>query len=157
LITLAYKQASADPNIAAEVLREVLALPPVLAGPDFTSPGPAQAAIAGLITAAPPQGPESIPNGWRGVTYQGPATVNGVSPPAHRAAGSSKSPPLGSPDDHLLADAASRIVSDARQEGEKLSQAVLADVCARKVSRSPTSGCAGSPDISGLSNGRDSR
>jgi hypothetical protein len=120
----------ADPVVAAEVLREVqvLALTPALAGLDYASPRPAQAAIASLITARPrPQNPKIMHNGWRGAERPGQATVNGVSPPAQHVASSSRSPPRAGRDDGVLAGAASRIVADARQQGEKLSQADLAD------------------------------
>jgi hypothetical protein len=100
----------ADQAIAAQVLRQVQVLTRTrdLARLDYSTAGAAQAAIAALITSAAPVTPAA----------SGEAAAG--QPPEH--------------DGRLMADAV-RIVTDARQHGERLSQKALGDQLRRSGHR----------------------
>lgn len=119
----------ADPANAAEVLRQVqvLTLTPELARLNYATPEAAQAAIASMISLSPlatlPPNPKanSGPLGSdadRDSTARSRASMDRID---HQAAGQD-----GSSDGQLIA-AAARIVAEARQRGERLSQKTLGD------------------------------
>jgi hypothetical protein len=141
----------ADPDVAADVLRQVQVLirTPDLARLDYTTAAAAQAAIASLITARPSASPRipdegdpvrslsrgDVINGHSAASQRG-FTVPGTTPEAaapdapHNAglesghqAGAGRDATL---DPRLIA-AAARILAEARQHGRRLSQKALGD------------------------------
>jgi hypothetical protein len=128
----------ADPAIAADVLRQVqvLILAPELAWLDYTTADAAHAAIAGMIGLRLPAIPPSIAQ----PSPQSPGSYGNAS---HDA---TQSGALASPDtdaatgqddiqgDHLIA-AATRILTEANQRGERLSQKTLGDILRREGHR----------------------
>ena len=138
----------ADPALAADVLRQVqvLTLTPALARLDYTTAGDSRALLASLITA--PDGTRPLPGqaaDHHALTGREP--LNGHSLPQANGAlehlrpadvgggGGGIAPlfPAGFPPpsrnghgDRALIDAAARLVAQAREEGDRLSQAALA-------------------------------
>ena len=116
----------AAPAIAAEVLRhvQVLTLTQVLARLDYTTADAARAAVANLITCQPP----SAPDPHVGQTYpQGPAlSVSTPVPAAPRTSQPGAALAEDRDRDRQLLAAAARIVAEAAQDGDSLSQAALA-------------------------------
>lgn len=107
----------ADQAIAAQVLRQVQVLTrtPDLARLDYATADAAHAAIAALITSSAPATASSV-NGTTADQVSSIGTPSPALPSADRQ----------SPDqDGRLVEDAARIVADARQHGERLSQKAL--------------------------------
>jgi hypothetical protein len=141
---------AADPRVAEQVLRQVqvLTITTDLARLDYTSPGPARAALASLLTAPPPAQPAGtrpapqapVPGPPRAPALNGraalppPASTDAAPAPASPPApgrtrtAARPSPPAGDTgrDDRLVA-AATRILEQAAADGIRLSQTALAD------------------------------
>ena len=140
-----------DQAIAAQVLRQVQVLTRTrdLARLDYTTAGAAQAAIASLITSGAPVTPPGPPVLQDGTSRSPASGINGTAagqvsrtgqpgparPPATArqaasggpsASGEAAASQLQEQDGQLMADAV-RIVTDARQHGERLSQKALGD------------------------------
>jgi hypothetical protein len=141
----------ADPAVAADVLRQVQVLTrtPDLARLDYTTAAAAQEAIASLITAGPPAPPpipddggpvRSLPpqdavNGHPAANEPGftapgrapeaaaPSALCNPGPERLRQEGGGRDASLGP---HLVA-AAARILAEARQQGDRLSQKALGE------------------------------
>ncbi len=119
----------ADPGVAADVLRQaqILTLTITLADLDYTTPQPARAILAGLVT----------PDGYQNGAHPGaaaaagpePVTLNGLLCHSRTGlVGATLARPgdLGPAEDGPLIEAAAAIVLEARKRGVRLSQAELA-------------------------------
>jgi len=142
----------ADQVTAAQVLREVqvLARTRDLARLDYTTADAAQAAIASLITSCAPAASPGLPvmpvrpatpgsaldgtsrNPVSGINGTAPGQVSGAGQPGAALPPAARQDP--DQDGRLIADAV-RIVTDAAQHGERLSQKALGDRLRREGHR----------------------